>query len=590
MVQWRTQRSPRTVAFVALVLLGSHNAFALDPSLDVSQYAHTAWKARDGVVRGAVGSIAQTPDGYLWVGTDQGLLRFDGIRTLPSPLPGEQLPSDGVNRLLVARDGTLWIATSKGLASWKDGKLTRYPELAAQSTYPLVEDRKGTLWLGTDAPGGLCAARGATIECERDDRLGRSVFDAYEDSSGNVWIAAHSGVWRWKPGPPEHYPFPPGTYDVRAFAEDDSGVLLLAVNDGVKRLVDGKIEAHRSPRLEGVERPLTFLRSRDGSLWVGGLNGLWHLHQGRSDFFSRVDGLSGQSVNRIYEDREGNIWVGTSSGLDRFRDHTFPTISVDQGLSSSLTWAVQAPRDGSIWIAASNGLNRWQAGHVTFYGKKPGSSGSRRTGDVRTVPVLGSAVRSMASDNRDRLWVGLKDGVYYLEGERPLRVPGIPGGFVLSIAHDGDRSTWVSVADDGLFHWTGGDSVQKFPWELFGNRGGGAAALLPDARQRGLWLGFRDGGVAYFEDGRVVNSWGAADGLARGNVTHLRMGEQGAVWAATEGGLSRIADGKVRTLTARQGLPCDAVYWSIEDDDHSSWLFLSCGLVRVAPSEVDEWV
>jgi ligand-binding sensor domain-containing protein len=226
-------------------------------------------------------------------------------------------------------------------------------------------------------------------------------------------------------------------------------------------------------------------------------------------------------------------------------------------------------------VGASNGLNRWQDGHVTFYGNPPGSSADRRTGDVRTVPLLGSAVRSMALDDRDRLWVGIKDGVYFLEGERAVRVPGIPGGFVLCIAHDRDGSVWVSVADEGLFHWTGDGSVQRFPWESLGNRGGGAAALLPDA-PHGLWVGFREGGVAYFKDGRVVNSWRTADGLGGGNVTHLRSGEHGAVWVASEGGLSRIADGKVRTLTTRQGLPCDAVYWSIEDENRSTWIYTAC--------------
>src|SRR5262249_11841270 len=258
---------------------------------------------------------------------------------------------------------------------------------------------------------------------------------------------------------------------------------------------------------------------------------------------------------------------------DQFRDYTFATISTDQGLSSSLTWAVQPGRDGTIWIAASDGLNRWQDGQITFYGKVSGSPPSRRAREVRTMPLLGSAVRSMALDSRDRLWVGLRDGLSYLEQEQEVRVPGIPGGFVLAIAPDGDGGTWVSVADAGLFHWTEGESVQQFPWKLFGKAGAGAAALLPDPRQRGLWLGFRDGGVAYFKDGRVVTSWGTADGLPGLRVTHLRLGEQGALWVATAAGLSRIADGKVHTLTARNGLPCDAVSWSMEDDDHSTWLY-----------------
>ena len=109
-------------------------AFALDPSLDISQYAHTAWKVREGFSKGYITSIAQTPDGYLWLGTEFGLLRFDGVRAVPwQPPAGQHLPSSYIRSLLAARDGTLWIGTLKGLASWKDGKLTQYPELAGQS-------------------------------------------------------------------------------------------------------------------------------------------------------------------------------------------------------------------------------------------------------------------------------------------------------------------------------------------------------------------------------------------------------------------------------------------------------------------------
>jgi signal transduction histidine kinase len=335
---------------------------------------------------------------------------------------------------------------------------------------------------------------------------------------------------------------------------------------------------------------LTFLRSRDGSLWIGGFNGLSHLHQGRIDVFGREDGLSGQVVNRLYEDREGNIWVGTSSGLDRFREFTFPTLSPDQGLSSSLTWAVQASRDGSVWIAASNGLNRWQDGRVTFYGTRPPSPAGRRSEGVRTVPLLESAVRSMALDDQDRLWVGLRQGIFRIEGERLVQIPGLPGWQVLAIATAGHDEIWVSVEEGGLFHWTARDPVQNFSWAFFGGKDSGSAALLPDPARHGVWIGFRNGGVARLEDGRVAGRWGTAEGLGAGHVNHLRSGERGAVWAATEGGLSRIADGKVRTLTTRQGLPCDAVSWSMEDDDHSVWLYTRCGLVRLARSDLDEWV
>src|SRR5262245_45491348 len=123
----------RNILLACMMLAWSTCAIALNPDLDMSQYSHTSWKIRDGFTKGVISTIAQTSDGYLWLGTEFGLLRFDGVRTVSwQPPPGQQLPSSDISRLLVARDGTLWIGTSKGLASWKDGKLTQYPDLTGQ--------------------------------------------------------------------------------------------------------------------------------------------------------------------------------------------------------------------------------------------------------------------------------------------------------------------------------------------------------------------------------------------------------------------------------------------------------------------------
>src|SRR5262249_30066331 len=143
-------------------------AFALDPTLDVSQYAHTAWKVREGFSKTAIWAIAQAPDGYLWLGTEFGLLRFDGVRNVPwQPPPDQPLPSGNIHSLLAARDGTLWIGAWNGLVSWKDGKLTQYPELAGQIIMTLLEDREGTVWAGGIGipTGRLCAIHNGSVQC-----------------------------------------------------------------------------------------------------------------------------------------------------------------------------------------------------------------------------------------------------------------------------------------------------------------------------------------------------------------------------------------------------------------------------------------
>src|SRR4029453_764080 len=138
---------------VCMILSCWASAFALDARLDISQYAHTAWKTVEGFSKGLIRAIAQTPDGYLWVGTEFGLLRFDGVRPVAwQPQAGEHLPNTDIRSLCGARDGRLWIGTFTGLASWKEGKLTHYPELDGQVIEALLEDREGTIWVAGWGP------------------------------------------------------------------------------------------------------------------------------------------------------------------------------------------------------------------------------------------------------------------------------------------------------------------------------------------------------------------------------------------------------------------------------------------------------
>src|SRR5262245_10803461 len=192
------------IALACILLALDPSAFALNPALDVSQYAHTVWKIREGFTKGGIYSIAQTPDGYLWLGTEFGLLRFDGVNNVPWHPPfGQELPSSTISRLLAARDGTLWIGTYKGLASWKSGKLTRYPQLAGQIVSALLEDHEGTVWAGELGGlfGGLCAIQENSLRCYGEDgALGHVVLSLYEDSKANLWAGVVNGGWRWTPG------------------------------------------------------------------------------------------------------------------------------------------------------------------------------------------------------------------------------------------------------------------------------------------------------------------------------------------------------------------------------------------------------
>jgi len=577
---------------LACVLLAwCPSAFALNPSLDVSQYARTSWKIRDGFPKGQIISMAQTPDGYLWLGTEFGLFRFDGVRSVPfQPPAGQQLPSTFIFSLLAARDGTLWIGALKGLSSWKDGKLTRHAEFDGYDIFKLLEDHEGSVWASAMriTTGKLCALRNGGVQCYGEDgTLGRGAFNLYEDSKGNLWAGVKDGVWRWKPGPPTFYPLPGEPDGIQGLSEDDDGTLLVGWRGGIHRFADGKTEAYPLPATVGEYRTKRLLRDRDGGLWVGTTRrGLVHVHRGRADLFTMSDGLSGGLVQDLFEDREGNIWVATINGLDRFREFAVATLTVDQGLSNDLVGAVLADRDGSVWLASYGGLNRWRDGQMTAYRDRAAPP----TRGVREVVGSGVPVDGLVSlfqDDRGRVWVSTLRGIGYLENDRFTSV-NISEGIVSSIDQDGAGTLWFASERFGLYQLPREGEIRKIPWAALGHQDP-ASALAADQSRGGLWLGFHLGGVVYFADNQVRATYAAADGLSAGRVNHLRLDRDGALWAATGGGLGRVKNGRAATLTGKNGLPCDTVHWSMEDDSRTLWLYTACGLVRIARPELDAW-
>ena len=567
-------------------------AFGLDPRLSISQYAHTAWTFRDGFSTGNIFSMAQTPDGYFWLGGEFGIFRFDGVRAVPwQPPAGQELPEKFAFNLVAALDGTLWIGTFSGLASWDGVKLTRHPELANRFVQALFADHEGTVWVGTRGGVGsyarLCAMRRGFSQCFGDDgSLGKTVWTISEDRSGVLWIGADSGIWRWKPGPPRREA--PEPRDISGLAETEDGHILASTFGGGLIQLEDRLGAHPMPYPMrppiGWTRPLAghelnankLLRDRNGGLWIGTMeHGLVHLYNGRTDVFTKSQGLSGDIVNCLFEDREGNVWVATTGGIDRFREFAVTTISSKEGLASDAVVSVLGDRDGSVWIATRQGLTRWTNGQPTIFRKANG--------------LPGDSVESLFQDDAGRLWLYAAGELAYFNGNQFITLPrAVPGEEAHSITGDSQGNLWLA-GNEGLYRIREGHVVERLPWPALG---ASERAKVIVADRGGVWVSFwGTRTVSYFKDGELRALYKTADGLGKGRIADLQLDRDGALWVATEeGGLSRIKDGHIVTLTTADGLPCDSIHGSIQDNDRSLWLYTACGLVGITRSELNAWI
>ena len=217
-----------------------------------------------------------------------------------------------------------------------------------------------------------------------DGSLGPGVTSLYEDTHGHLWVGAMSDLWEWKPGPPKRYTMPDATERVYGINETEDGAILVVQRSGITKLKNGNIEPYAL--VAGLPfRPHRILRDRHGALWIGAIidKGLLHIHQGKVDLFSPVDGLAGHAVTALLEDREGTIWVATIDGLNRFRDFAIPKFSDQQSLSSRGVAAVAAAKDGERvdgHVRRCESMERWTHGRVS---QRRWTSGEQSRGPVR---------------------------------------------------------------------------------------------------------------------------------------------------------------------------------------------------------------
>jgi signal transduction histidine kinase/ligand-binding sensor domain-containing protein len=586
----------RSARFCSLVLLAASPAWALDPSKRIAQSGHTSWRTRDGYFGGLhLTSIAQTRDGFLWIATDGGLFRFDGARFSPwSPPDGQLLPATfpARFRLTADRDGGLWIGAFAGyLAHWKDGRLVKYP-VGECDVESVLEARDGTVWFACNAtgrPGALCQVQGSGVQCHGESEgLQSSAFTSLaEDDAGDLWIGGTTALLRWTPAAHRAVRLP-GL--ARLGTEPSQGVTaLLSAPDGsmwlgtlaagvhgLQRLVGGALQPFVATELQGSSLTVTALQfDHNGVLWVGTLSqGLYRVQGETVDRFDSADGLSADRVVQILEDREGTIWVATETGgLDRFRDVGVVSFGAREGLGTNVIDTVVASRDGTVWAGGEQALAAIRGGRVS----------SIRAGQG----LPGRQVTSLLEDRAGRLWVGIDDRLTILRDGRFRRID--TPGLVVGLADDVDGSVWAEIGGSHrrLIRIQEERVTEVLPMPRIP-----LARRMASDPEGGVWLGLASGELARLRSGMLETfSFGhdpsrVPDVLTIGQII---VGRDRSILAAAAFGLIGWRNGTKRLLTMRNGLPCDKATGLVEDRNGGLWLATACGLLRLAPEELDRW-
>jgi signal transduction histidine kinase/ligand-binding sensor domain-containing protein len=570
---------------LALILgyFGPAPAWALDPHHHISQYAHAAWRIRDGVFSGTPYVLVQTSDGYLWLATSSELLRFDGVRFVPwTPTHGERLPSQ-IADLLPGRDGSLWIATSTSVARWKDQSLTNYPGEGRS----LVEDHHGVIWFdrGYSVPASLCQIVESAARCVDITDAVPSVGTPgrfIEDAEGNLWIGGNRGLLRWNGGSRTSYPltglstnFAQG---VTALASTPDGIIWVGIAKrgqglGLQRFAHGRWESFKTAALEGDNLLVSALHvDREGALWIGTYDhGIYRLFGNDVDHFDSTRGLSSDFIQRIISDREGNLWVTTDEGVDRFSETAVVSFSANEGLCAIEVDAVLTSRDGSVWVGSDSALS-----HVT-----EGSVSCLRTG--KGLP--GTQVTSLLEDRAGRLWIGIDNGLWvsaHGSFRKVTKADGSPIGFVTGLAEDRDNNVWVVAnGPPRTVMRVQGLAVQEEYRDVELPR---RVAADPAG---GIWLGLLKGDLAHYRNGEHT-TYRFPHGDS-GLLNQLLPDADGSVLAATNYGLIAWQNGKQLTLTEKNGLPCNALNGLTFDDAGNLWLFMDCALGQVTRADFLKW-
>jgi signal transduction histidine kinase/ligand-binding sensor domain-containing protein len=501
-------------------------AAGLNPKKRVTQYSLTQWGHRDGLPSTTIYAIAQTGDGFLWLGTADGLVRFDGIQFVQVPLSVNGAAAFGrVRALLRGADGALWAGTDSGTLVRLDNGTMK--SLRLNAPIASVRERPDTS-IAVETASQVFRISAATMEIIATCRVGAIPAKPAKSSSPQ--------------------PMSPGEDKPTQCGVDS--------------------DLHLDPSILGrthlpPDQFRSVLRDSDGNLWMATReSGVFRVsnpadaHPGIEQL-SVVDGLSSDSVWNIFEDREHNLWIGTQNGLDRLRDDKFSTVTRRTGLVSNNMDSIAVSGD-EVFAGSVLGLNR-----VTTSGAET---------------VLRGSILSLAAAADGSLFVATPHGLATLKNDRAHFIDlGMQANQITTLAQSSTGELWFYDPQEGLYRWQPEHAAIKVTAPAM--QGRAVSAIRAGARGN-MWLGLTNGDVVLY-DGETFRTFDAADGLPGGELHSISVDSDGSAWIASEHGLAHYNGKRFVSWSRKNGLPGDRVLWAVRGPHGRLWLGYTIGVASV---------
>ena len=539
-----------------------------------TRYGVDFWREAEGFAQSRVRAIVQTRDGYMWFGTDGGLVRFNGESFTAFNTQTGALKDDEVWALEEDDDGGLWIGTyGGGLTLLKNGRFRTFTTadgLPDDVIRSLAKDGQGNIWMVT-AQGLVRDSHGVFARFTPDDGSADARTAVCWSSSEGLVAGTRNGIYRFANDRLERF-LPKPARDNAELGQllcGSDGSLWIGYSDGV-------IEQRRNgvPRTFGAPHaggPINKLyQDPQGGVWAVRGKQITKLHNGAFEAVSVEGGAGLGGIYTLCMDREAGIWLGLqSNGLARLRTRQLSTVSVEDGLPDDRTRAVFEDSRGDLWIGTVDGLARYHDGRFATWTHVNGS----RLGDVRSI----------AEDSIGNLWISAGKDLLWMKDGRLTPVPNWTGTFEIEALYKdaGDRM-WIGTDGAGLFQYSGG--VFRNYRTQDGLAGNQVRAIVRD-HSGALWAGTLGKGLSRYSNGKFTN-FTTRDGLANDRVVAIHEDEEGALWFATRRGLSRLKDGVFFNWTSASGLLTDFVYAIVDDGYGNFWFSSAQGIFRVSKRDL----